>query len=275
MVKRLLNVLGRKDRAVKAVDEEARKNMVSVRLDSAQSDATRCDVIGSLFFTTGVIKTELGSVTLGVTAGKFYFTPENAHIPASSLAASLTPALNVNQTVSVNTTQSTGLERQDRRNDEMNDTARVKISKDPEGGLERNRKRQDEKTQKTNSAQSGALSYSTTAGCLSASPFGADGIQLDVAAGLGTDNIPAPLSGKIADDRLFSLIRTNDLAGTLSVRFQPLPGSIRVLKGTGTWAKDLSSEKQKLIQRLIGKLVDQDEWDMGHFELLNAKDSTP
>lgn len=275
MIKRLTSVFGQKKRALAEACQKARSDMIRVVLDRGQPTATQCEVIGALYFTTGIIKTEIGTVTLGVTAGKFYFTPQNASIPPQSLATSLTPSLNVNQAVTVNASRNRGMENQDKQTAEQTDSARMKIAKDPEGGMERGNKRQREDLRKENQGSSETLNYSTNSGRLSASPYGCAGIQLDVAAGLGTDNKPAPLDGKYMDDRLFSLHRENHQAGQVAVTFQPLPGSIRALEGTGLWNKNLSPEKSKLMQRLVGMLVDQEAWTMGTFDLLEATEQQP
>ena len=71
-----------------------------------------------------------------------------------------------------------------------------------------------------------------------------------------------------------ALERVGQDAATVSVSFQPIPGHVMVDEGTGIWKKDLSTEKRKLINRLVGMLIDGETWNLGEFDILAPSGET-
>lgn len=256
----------RKGKAVEAAAAQARRNLVAVNLDRGQGEKNRCDVIGSVFFTSEVIKTPIGSVTLELKGGHLHFKPHGGRIPIDSLSTALTPPLNLGGDVGVSSVRGASHEAEAKASGELSGAR--KRGGDRKLSTEAAAKLAGEKRSKTADNTSETLNYTVAQRGLSASPYDGTGIKISFESPLGVNGTGQPLRGRLFDDRMFSLERQGDEKAGIAVTFQPSPSHVDFRDGTGIWGRELSQEKRQLIRRLLAMLVDEEEWPLGQFELL-------
>ncbi len=241
-------------RPVQIVTDRTRAETVHLGMTVAQRNESRGDVIGTIRFSHTNINTPIGTISLGFSGGKIWFEADDCRICRNTLPTALDPLIN---TPYERTTTET---RGDQQEASRKSAAKAGVSMPSGGAAEASAENQDRRQ----GSYTRSDSYKHQSNPFGSQPIGNGDLVLSIG---GPEKGP-PLVGRVYDERLFSLL-FETMPCKVTATFEALPQHVHFLGATDIWSKDLSSEKQQLIRRLLCKLVDEGRWPL---EVLTIED---